>query len=43
MCDILVDSSLLVGETSPVLVGGSSLIVATGSSPVAAKDLVVPV
>ena len=43
MCDVLVDSSLLVvGETSPVLVGGSSVIVATGSSPVAAKDLVVP-
>ena len=44
MCDVLVDSSLLVaGETSPVLVGGSSVIVATGSSPVATKDLVVPV
>ena len=44
MCDVLVDSSLLVaGETSPVLVGGSSVIVATGSSPVATKDLVVPI
>ena len=44
MCDVLVDSSLLVvGETSPVLVWGSSVIVATGSSPVGAKALVVPV
>ena len=44
MCDVLVNSSLLVvGETSPVLVGGSSVIVDTGSSPVGAKALVVPV
>ena len=44
LCDVLVDSSLLVvGEMSPVLVGGSSVIVATGSSPVAAKDLMVPI
>lgn len=43
MCDVLVDSSLLVvGDTSPVL-GGASVIVATGPSPVVAKHLVVPV
>ena len=43
MCDVLVDSSLLVAEeTSPVLVGSSSVIVASDSSCVAAKDYVVP-
>ena len=43
LCDVLVDTSLLVvGETSPVLVGSSSVIVASGSTHVAAQDLVVP-
>ena len=42
MCDVVVDSSLLVAEeTSPVLVGSSSVIVASGSTHVAAQDLVV--
>ena len=43
MCDVVMDSSLLVAEeTSPVLVGSSSVIVASGSTHVAAQDLVVP-
>ena len=43
MCDVMVDSSLLVAEeTSPVLVGRSSVIVANGSAHVAAQDSVVP-
>lgn len=43
MCDVLVDTSLLVaGETSLVLVGVSSVIVASGSSRVATKNSVDP-
>ena len=43
MCEVVVDSSLLVAkETSPVLVDSSSVIMASGSSSVAAKDLMVP-
>ena len=43
LCDVLVDSSLLVvGETSPVLVKVSSVIVASGSSHVVSKDSVFP-
>jgi len=43
MCDVVMDSSLLVAEeTSPVLVGSSSVIVASGSAHDAAQDLVVP-
>ena len=42
LCDVMVDSSLLVAEeTSPILVGSSSIIVASGSAHVAAQDLVV--
>jgi len=43
VCDVLVNSSLLVvGETSPVLVEVSSVIVTSGSSRAAAKNSVVP-
>ena len=43
MCDVLVNSSLLVvGETSSVLVEVSSVIVTSDSSRVAAKNSVVP-
>ena len=43
LCDVLVDTSLLVaGETSLVLVGIFSVIVASGSSRVATMDSVVP-
>lgn len=43
MCDVLVDTSLLVvGETLLVLVGVSSVIVASGSSRVATKNSVDP-
>ena len=43
MCDVLVDTFLLVvGETSLVWVGISSVIVASGSSGVATKDSVGP-
>ena len=43
MCDVLVDTFLLVvGETSLVWVGISSVIVANSSSRVATKDSVVP-
>ena len=43
MCDVLVDTFLLVvGETSLVWVGISSVIVASGSSCVATEDSVDP-
>ena len=43
MCDVLVNSSLLVvGETSPVLVEVSSVIVTSDSSHIAEKNSVVP-
>ena len=43
MCDVLVDTSLLVvGEILLVLVGVSSVIVASGSSCVATEDSVDP-